>query len=76
VGLDGTGRRKQAIEVLDRGLLRHPYDRDTLSALIAYTRQQSGPRQALVYARRLAALEPTNPEVGQLVRRLEAEAQR
>lgn len=76
VGLDGTGRRKQAIEALERGLVRHPYDRDTLSALIAYTREQSGPRRALAYARRLADLEPTNPELHQLVKRLEAEAQR
>jgi predicted Zn-dependent protease len=29
VGLDGTGRRKQAIEVLERSLLHHPNDRDT-----------------------------------------------
>jgi predicted CXXCH cytochrome family protein len=76
VGLEGTGRRKQAIEVLERSLTRHPYDRDTLSALVAYTREQSGPRQALVYARRLAALEPGNPEVDRVVKRLEAEASR
>jgi predicted CXXCH cytochrome family protein len=74
VGLDGAGRRKQAIEALERSVLRHPYDRDTLSALIGFTREQSGPRQALVYARRLAELDPTNPEVRQLVRQLEAEA--
>jgi predicted CXXCH cytochrome family protein len=74
VGLDGTGRRKQAIEALERNLARHPYDRDTLSALIAFTHEESGPGRALVYARRLAVLEPTNPEVGQLVRRLETEA--
>jgi Flp pilus assembly protein TadD len=73
VGLDGTGRRRQAIEALEQGLARHPYDRDTLSALIAYTREQSGPRRALVYARRLAELEPTNAELHQLVGRLEAE---
>ncbi len=76
VGLDGAGRRKQAIETLERSLLRHPHDRDTLSALVAFTREQSGPRQALVYARRLAELEPANPEVRQLVQRLEAEGPR
>ena len=57
-------------------LARHPYDRDTLSALIAYSREQRDPRQALGYARRLAELEPANPEVRQLVERLEAEAPR
>ena len=76
VGLDGTGRRKQAIEVLERSLVRHPYDRETLGALVAYTREETGPRRALIYARRLAELEPSNPEVGQLVKRLEGEARR
>jgi cytochrome c-type biogenesis protein CcmH/NrfG len=68
-----TGQPKQAIEVLERVLARHPYDRDTLSALVAYAREQSRPRQALAYARRLADVEPTNAEVRQLVERLEAE---
>jgi tetratricopeptide (TPR) repeat protein len=76
VGLSGTGRPKQAIEVLERVLARHPYDRDTLSALVAYAREQSRPRQALAYARRLADVEPTNAEVRRLVERLEAEAPR
>ena len=76
VGLDGAGQQAQAIEVLERSLGRHPYDRDTLSALIAFTRTDWGPRRALDYARRLAALEPANPEAAQLVKRLEAEASR
>ncbi len=76
VGLDGAGRRREAIETLERVLIGHPYDRDTLSALIAYTREQGSPRGALPYARRLAELDPTNPELRQLVRRLEAEAPR
>jgi Tfp pilus assembly protein PilF len=72
VGLSGTGQPKQAIEVLERVLARHPNDRDTLSALVAYAREQSRPRQALAYARRLADIEPTNSEVRQLIERLEA----
>jgi tetratricopeptide (TPR) repeat protein len=76
VGLDGAGRRAQAIEVLERSLGRHPYDRDTLSALVAFTRETGGPRRALEYARRLAAVEPGSAEVQQLVERLEAEASR
>ena len=76
VGLHGTGRPKQAIEALLRVLARHPYDRDALSALIAYSREQRDPRQALGYARRLAELDPANAEVRQLVERLEAEAPR
>jgi tetratricopeptide (TPR) repeat protein len=76
VALHGTGRAQQAMEVLSRVLARHPYDRDTLSALIAYSHQQGNPRQALAYARRLAELEPSSAEVRQLVERLEAEARR
>ena len=76
VGLSGTGQPKQAIEVLERVLARHPYDRDTLSALLAYAREQSRPRQALAYARRLAAVEPASVEVRRLIERLEAEAPR
>jgi predicted CXXCH cytochrome family protein len=76
VGLDGAGRRREAIETLERVLIGHQYDRDTLSALIAFTREQGSPRRALPYARRLAELEPTNPDLRELVRRLEAEAPR
>ncbi len=76
VGLSGTGQPKQAMETLLRVLARHPYDRETLAAVVAYSREQGNPRQALAHARRLAELEPTNAEVRQLVERLEAEAQR
>jgi tetratricopeptide (TPR) repeat protein len=75
-GLGGTGKTKQAIEALERVVARHPNDRDTLSALVAYEREQNRPRQALVHARRLADIDPTNAEVRQLVERLEAEARR
>ena len=76
VGLGGTGNTKQAVEALERTLARHPNDRDILSALVAYEREQHRPRQALVHARRLAEIEPTRAEVRQLVERVEAEARR
>jgi hypothetical protein len=44
VGRSGTGHPKQALEALERVLARHPYDRDTLSALVAYAREQRRPR--------------------------------
>jgi tetratricopeptide (TPR) repeat protein len=74
VALDGTGQPRRAIETLERVLVRHPNDRDSLSALIAYTRAQNRPAEALAHARRLAALEPTNAELRGLVERLEAES--
>jgi hypothetical protein len=73
VGLNGVGRPKQAIQALERVLARHPYDRDTLAALVAYVREQNRPLQALPNARRLADMEPANAEARQLVERLEAE---
>jgi cytochrome c-type biogenesis protein CcmH/NrfG len=73
VGLNGVGRPKQAIQALERVLARHPYDRDTLAALVAYVREQNRPLQALPNARRLADMEPANAEARQLLERLEAE---
>ena len=74
VALRDTGQAAQATKVLTQVLARHPYDRDTLSALIAYAREGNDPRQALGYARRLAELEPANADLRQLVQQLEAAA--
>jgi tetratricopeptide (TPR) repeat protein len=48
VALTKTGRPKPAMEALLRVLARHPYDGETLSALIAYSRGQQSPKQALI----------------------------
>ena len=72
VALSDGGRPKQATEVLLRVLARYPNDRDTLAALLVYARQQGDPGRALGYARRLAELDPANPEMHQLVKQLEA----
>jgi predicted CXXCH cytochrome family protein len=74
VALKGTGRATQAMATLARVLARHPYDRDTLSALIAYSRERGDARQALGYARRLAELEPSSARLRELIERLEREA--
>jgi len=71
VALAGAGQTKQAIELLEQVLARHPNDRDTLSALVAYEREEKRPRQALAYARRLAELEPANTELRQIIGGLE-----
>jgi tetratricopeptide (TPR) repeat protein len=76
VALNGTGQPKPAMDVLLRVLARHPYDRETLSALISYSREQKNPKQALIYARRLAELDPANAEARQLVEYLESETRR
>ena len=76
VALHDAGRAKPAVEALARVLARHPYDRDTLEALVTYTREQGQARQALLYARRLAEIEPANPGVRRLVEDLEAASRR
>jgi hypothetical protein len=58
-----------------RVLARHPYDRETLSALVTYARAQKNSGQALLYARRLAEIDPST-EARQLIEYLEAEARR
>jgi Tfp pilus assembly protein PilF len=76
IALHEAGQVKPATEVLERVLARHPYDRDTLTALAAYWQQQGQPRRALAYARRLAELEPASVEIRGLVERLEAQPPR
>jgi cytochrome c-type biogenesis protein CcmH/NrfG len=76
VALSEKSGPKPATEVLLRVLARHPYDRETLSALIADAREQKNPKQALIYARRLAEIDLANTEARQLVEYLEAETRR
>jgi tetratricopeptide (TPR) repeat protein len=69
VALDGAGRRKDAIQLLRSALARQPNDRDTLWALATWQldgRDRAGAARA---ARRLAALEPDDPDVRALVDR-------
>jgi predicted CXXCH cytochrome family protein len=76
VALHDTGRRGPARDVLGRVLSRHPYDRDALAAAVGYALEQDDVSQALVLARRLAELEPTNADVRRLVERLASARQR
>ena len=59
------------MEMLLRVLARHPHDRDTLGALVAYSQEQGNPRQAPSYDRRLAELDPVDPQLRQIVERRE-----
>jgi cytochrome c-type biogenesis protein CcmH/NrfG len=72
VALHGTGRSRAAREALARVLSRHPYDIDSLSAAATYALEQGDTDQALLYARRLAELQPGNAEARRLVERLTA----
>ncbi|MEZ5786954.1 MAG: multiheme c-type cytochrome [Xanthobacteraceae bacterium] len=62
--------RAQAISALKRSLARHPYHRDTLSALAAFSRDAGDTVDALRYAETLAKLEPDDPSIQAFVRQL------
>jgi Flp pilus assembly protein TadD len=63
VALSDSGENAAAIAALENSLKSHPYDRDSLSAVIAYLAQAGDRKGALEYARRLYELEPDNPQL-------------
>jgi Tfp pilus assembly protein PilF len=63
IALKDAGQANAAIETLTRSIDAHPYDRDTLAALVTFLAQSGDPAKALTYARRLDELEPGNAEV-------------
>ena len=75
VALHSAGRREQAIAVLKENLTRHPEDRDTLLALVTFSRD-AGDLIALEYAERLARLVPGDRDVANLVRSLQSQLQK
>jgi Flp pilus assembly protein TadD len=69
IALDSAGRRREAIKILKSVLSRQPNDRNTLWALAAWQVDGGNRREAAENARRLAALEPDNPDVRALLER-------
>jgi predicted CXXCH cytochrome family protein len=61
VALHGQGQRREAMNQLVRVLARHPYDRDALAAMAAFTRESGDLQGAEAYAARLAALDGSGP---------------
>jgi Flp pilus assembly protein TadD len=70
LALDAAGKREQADAELTEIVEDHPFDRDALSLLVRYRLDRHDVAGALTYARRLAALEPSNWELQRLVQRL------
>jgi Tfp pilus assembly protein PilF len=70
VGLHSAGRGGEAITALKENLARHPTDRDTLLALISFSRDAGDVSAALDYAAQLLKIDPTNREVTTLVEAL------
>ena len=73
VALNSAGRRDEAIAVLKEALAKHPNDRDTLMALINFSREAGDINGALEYAERLARISP-NPELARLIEELRRQA--
>jgi Tfp pilus assembly protein PilF len=58
VALHSAGRGGDAMTILKENLVRHPADRDTLQALIGFSRDSGDFAAALDYAERLARVVP------------------
>jgi len=70
VALNDAGRTHAAIETLESSIKVHPYDRDSLAALVNFLEQSGDPANALIYAQRLDEVEPGNPEVRRMLKEL------
>jgi hypothetical protein len=62
------------VSVLKANLARHPDDRDTLQALITFTRDAGDAVGALAYAEQLARVEPNDRNLADLVQDLRRQA--
>jgi Flp pilus assembly protein TadD len=70
VALQSYGRKADATTVLKESLARHPTDRDTLMALVAFNRDRGDVGSALDYAEQLARIEPATPNLADLIQEL------
>ena len=71
VALNSAGRGREAIPVLQDSLARHPDDRDTLLALISFSRDGGDIPAAIAYAQQLARIAPADPSIARLLQDLE-----
>jgi Flp pilus assembly protein TadD len=76
VGLHSAARVGDAIAVLKDSLAQHPDDRDTLQALMAFSRDSGDVGSALDYAERLARIPPADPNLAGLIQDLRRQAGR
>ena len=67
VAMHGAGKAKEAVDILKAALLRHPYDREILMALISYETETQDIRSALGRAELMGRLEPERTDVQQLI---------
>ena len=73
IALNSTGQRAKAMQVLEDSVERHPGDRDSLLALVNFSRADGEPAKALRYAEKLAKIEPDNQQLAALIQTLRRE---
>jgi tetratricopeptide (TPR) repeat protein len=74
VALHSTGRVREAMTELKESLARHPGDRDTLLALITFSRDGGDAGAALEYAEQLAQIAPQDHGLAALIEELRRQA--
>ena len=70
VALHSAGRGEEAMRVVKENLVRHPGDRDTLLALVSFSRDAGDVAAALGYAEQLARVAPGEPGLAGLIENL------
>jgi Flp pilus assembly protein TadD len=73
VALHSAGRLPDATMVLKDNLARHPNDRDTLWALVSFSREAGDSKSALEYAERLFRLLPGDSRLARLIEELRSQ---
>jgi Flp pilus assembly protein TadD len=73
VALHSAGRPDEAISMLRQSLVRHSNDRDTLLALVSFSREKGDLTGALESAEQLVRAAPTDRELTDLVETLRRE---
>ena len=71
VALHSTGKVKEGLAVLEQAHQRFPGEREILTALITMHRDQGNVEQAQLYARKLLAQSPEDPQARALVAEME-----
>jgi predicted CXXCH cytochrome family protein len=70
VGLYSAGRADEAMALLEQNAARHPDDRETLLALVSYSREARDFAAALTYAEQAARLMPGDRDLSALISQL------
>ncbi|MVT67300.1 tetratricopeptide repeat protein [Bradyrhizobium pachyrhizi] len=76
VALHSSGRMDESMTILKGNLSRHPGDRETLLALIAYSRDAEDIGTALGYAEQLSRFAPNDRDITRLTTDLRARSKR